>query len=815
MRKRPLLFSTIAFTIGIVAAIYMGYIFFVPLILLCSTAVLIYSKLIQDKYMLYILIALLIAFAIGYVRTYTVYNKNYPILQKAFEKEQVGIKGKIVSEAEIKQRSVSYIVDVSEIEIGKAVFNEGFKLMLSVSQGEPNKSSLLDYGQAIKVQGSIFEPQGQRNPYGFDYKGYLKTKGVYALMSAKANNISKLEGGSENSILGICIKIRKRLVDTINASLPEQHAALLNGMLLGAREKLPEELENDFSRCGLTHIMCVSGANISFVIVFIVAIISSFTKNRQVTCISSIIAIVFFTLLVGFSPPVARAALMGIIVVIAKMLHRKSDVYTSVAAASLVILMVKPLTLFDIGFQLSVAGTLSLIAFYKPIKKLFIFLPGAISDAAACALAAQIGVLPITLYYFNALSFVSILANILAVPITGIITILGFIAALLGLLSLHLSQFISGLNFYLLHFILFIVRYLSGLKWAVIYVATPRLWQILAYYVIAILLIKGGKLFKFKYNFACICVSVVMIIGPTAHNYLFPAGNMEVTFVDVGQGDCALVKTPEGKNILIDSGGNSGFDVGDSIVVPFLLDKGVTNLDMVILSHAHADHILGCMAILDKIQVERLVANCSYETEQLKDIIELARQKGVAIFDFMSGDTVKLGAEVLMELISAGTTKHVTGIRDNDNNSPFIFPEDKEPQKNCNNSSYVIRISYKNARFLFTGDVENEIEDSILLSGRDIRSNVLKVAHHGSAYSTGRDFIEAVAPSIAIVSVGRNTYGHPDTKGTLKRLEEASARIFRTDQDGAVIVTTNGNEICVNTIVGVNNNLTAIRPLVN
>lgn len=782
--KRPLVFLCVSFIFGILLVQYAKIVLFSSLLIIFITAVFVSHKLLScNRKHLYAAVLMIAALGAGYLRAYPVYWKEYPILRE-LDGKVVILKGMAVSEPEKREDKRVLVLKAEEVTEGGTTLREGFKVLVSIPEGSTPAPEFLKHGDGMEIRGKIHLPQGRRNPMGFDYRRYLKIKGIHATMTVQPYDIKRWDGKKAGVIETIGPAMRTRVTGVINSSLPEGHAGLLNGMLLGVRDGLSEELSDDFSRCGLSHIMCVSGMNVSFVVLFCLIVFRMLKRSKTHSYFAAIASILLFTTAVGFSPPVLRAALMGIIVLLGKLLDREPDIYTSVAFASLIILLVSPLTVFDIGFQLSFAGTISLVAFFKPIKKMLSFLPGFLSDVMACTIAAQVGVTPIILYYFNTLSIISLAANILTVPVTGVVTILGFVTAAAGHVSIELAKFMAGSNYFLLGFILLAAEKLSALPFAVTYVPTPSVIQICIYYVFIGLIFKYAALNNYRngvvYALAAI-VAAVMTFFP--YNAIFHRG-LEVTFLDVGEGDCAFIRTGGGRSVLIDTGcggDEAGFDAGGSIVAPFLLDKGIGCVDLVVLTHGHADHTGGLASIVERIKVKNMMAG---ESEELLAVRELGRAKGMKLLSPSAGQRVYLDRETFLEVISAG--------------EDFAS---EEGQSACNNSSYVIRLRYGDVCILFTGDIEKDAEEAILAGGRTVSSHILKVAHHGSASSTCQEFIEAVRPAASVVSVGRNLYGHPDEEGVLKRLCDNGSAIFRTDRCGAVIVRSDGKRLKISRTV--------------
>lgn len=704
-----------------------------------------------------------------------------------YEGAEVAIRGYIASEPDLKDSKVSYIVETIGMRQG---YGDEFKpirgkiLLTTLVSAE---DAILDYGRELIFEGQLTQPQGVRNPGGFNYRRYLAQKGVGASIFAYPYTIETWDRKSRFSLIRAGMNIRDRIVHVIDNSLPHQQAGLLNGMLIGYREGLSDEVQEAFSNAGLTHIMAVSGANVAFLILplsFLLKLLGIGKKLSKLVIIAFLILFVFVT---GFEPSVLRAVLMAGVILLSEVLYKKPDTYAAIAFSCILLLVISPCMLFNIGFQLSYAATLGIVMLYKNIKKLITckFVPNKVAEIIGGTLAAQLGVLPITLIHFNKLSLISIIPNILVAPILGLITILGMLMAILGQFSLYLSTLIGYLNNIFLSAVLYVTKWSSGVSFAAITTVTPSLIMGAAYYVVIWFLfwykpLKGISL-KLRHGAAVLSIIAVFFLTGT----LKPAC-MEVTFLDVGQGDCAFIRTYTGKTVLIDGGGstnpNNISKVGERVVIPFLLDSGICSLDAVIATHPHSDHIQGLGDVLKGLGTKRLIIPSIENDAGFEELLSTAGSKNIPVTRCFEGDRIRLDDRTVMQVL----------------NPPGNWPGDEE---SFNNASLVLKLSYGHTSILFTGDVEAEVEERIVSSGTEddidvslLDVDVLKVAHHGSAYSSGKAFLDAVDPQAAIISVGRNNFGHPSEK-VLNLLKESNVECFRTDECGAVVLKSDGSSI--------------------
>jgi competence protein ComEC len=699
---------------------------------------------------------------------------------EAFEGKEVAVHGYIASEPEFKGERVTYIIRADTVRLGYygVPVRTGGKLLLSTVKGEDG--SFFDFGREIEFEGVLSLPTGVRNPGGFDYRRYLMQKVVGASVFAYPYTIEAGKGKKGNFLVQMGLSIRKRIIYVIENSLPPQQAGLMNGMLIGYREGLSEEVQEAFSNAGLTHIMAVSGANVAFLILPLAFLLKRLRVRRIAANLFIIAFLILFVFITGFEPSVLRAVIMAIILLVAAIIYREPDTYAAIAFSCILILAANPCMLFNVGFQLSYAATLSIVMLYKNIKKLISrrFMPGWITEVLAATIAAQMGVLPITLICFNKVSIIAIIPNLLAVPMLEVITILGTLMAILGQFSLLIAQIIGYLCNVLLSAVLLITKLASSVPFAVLKTVTPSIVMAVAYYIIVWFLLwyKPIKNIQLKPRHAAIGLSFAAVF------FLFSAiapHNLEVFFLDVGQGDSAFIRTAAGKTVLIDGGGSSdpthASNIGKSVVVPFLLDNGVNRLDAVIATHPHSDHTQGLEDVLEQFKVGRLIIPSINDESGFAALFDAAAKGRVAVSRCGAGDVIRLDEKTRLAVLSP--------------EKGFIVDPDS-----LNSTSIVLKLVYDQTDILFTGDAESDVEEGLIAKGVSLDADVIKIAHHGSRTSTTAAWLERVHPKAAIISVGRNYFGHP-AQTTLDLLDQMGISFFRTDECGAVVLNSNGKTV--------------------
>jgi len=354
------------------------------------------------------------------------------------------------------------------------------------------------------------------------------------------------------------------------------------------------------------------------------------------------------------------------------------------------------------------------------------------------------------------------------------------------LVSISLAGVIANINYLVLNLITLIAKSFSLIPFAFVYVAQPSALIIILYYLTVFFIIEifykktlSQKIMK-KAVFGILLFILLLIFV----QILYPGDNLKVTFIDVGQGDCILIEAPNKINILIDGGGTpqSNFDVGNKIVIPYLRRKGINEIDLLILTHPHLDHLEGLLPIIKELKVDAVLdSGLISDLPEYKEFISLIQKKGIPYHQAKVGDNFIFNNNLEIFLLNP------------------LYSSDFYNDSDFNNASIVVKLFYKNADFLFTGDIEETNEKKLLIWDNILQSDILKVAHHGSATSTNLEFLDKVDPSIAVITVGKNIFGHPSQK-VIERLKDRNIKIYRTDENGTVIIRTNGQEYWIRTL---------------
>ena len=707
----------------------------------------------------------------------------------------------------------------------------------------------LHAGDAVAVLTEAKQPQMFKDEGAFDRRAYLAQQGIDLVATLRSPELIEQVSSSKPTFETFIARVRRRLreeIDDLFAGTP-QAAGVLRAMLLGDRSFIEREEAVDFQKTGVFHVLIVAGLHVGALAFALYWVGRRLRLSRMWTMVFTLTSLAAYVAVVEQRAPVLRAGMMAAIVVLGGFFFRRLELLNSAAVAALTLLVAKPLALRDSSFHLTflaigcIAGLalpwlertvqpyvralrgwqdVTRDAAHEPLVAQFRIdlrslaawisarvprwlgkptentLVGGLSltfrvwELLVLTMALQLGMLPLMARDFHRITLSAPLANLAAVPMTGAIVPLGFLTLAAGLVFPVAGRLLAIPLAWLTLFLMHLIQWFAHFpRWSY-RIPGPPIWLIMLFFVTALLLAAEMRLNHARRRtvarglfFVFAGSALVMAIYPFGSHWT--RGRLELTVLDVGQGDSLLVVSPGGKTLLIDGGGafggfpgreqHEGIDPGEEAVSAYLWSRGFQKLDVVALTHAHQDHLGGLRAILENFRVARLWIGREVSSPGLSRLEELARSRRIPIEHELRGRSLSWDG--------------VEG----DFLWPAISPENvSAPAKN--DDSLVLRLHYGGQTFLLPGDAEKQAEREMLMenNAEAMRSSVLKIGHHGSKNSTTPEFLAAVSPRVGIISAGEdNPYGHPSPE-LLERLENAGVRILRTDRDGAVHVLTDG-----------------------
>ncbi len=665
----------------------------------------------------------------------------------------------------------------------------------------------LRYGKQITLTGVFQEPQGKRNLGGFDYKAYLARQNVVGIVEA----VGLLRIGEQRGFPPLrwieALRIRtERLIDAIYTST-SLHVQLVKGILLGKRSDIPSETLDTFRNSGTFHVLAVSGLHVGLIAGFCYLGFSRFRFPQKVVCLLTIITVLIYASLIGFRPSVFRAALMAILFLSAALLDRDTDIFNLLAFAALVLLLLNPHQLWDVGFQLSFVAVASIVYFVPKMEKPLQHLWEGTAESAEADLsmltklrhkavkwfilsylvtfAAQIGTAPLIAYHFFRTYPLGTIVGPFAVGLVSLIVAMGLGFVCIGFVWLPLAKLLSVLNHVIISTFLILIG-TFGQTWGVVKLTPPTFGGFVLYIAVC-LGITHRQWVRRQWRAASLIGLSVVAIWVWDAAFHERGRLLEVVTLDVGQGDAAVVRFPDNRTMLIDGGIRrtyydekkqemTDYDVGERIIEPYLDYHGIRKLDAVVLTHPDLDHGGGLGYILENFEVSRLlgISEMPLDSQTNQRLRAIAEAHDIP-YAFPYAGEIALTPTATLRLL------HPIDAASTD-----LLDADK------NDDSLVIKLSYGEVDVLFTGDIGEAAETRLIASGQDLRSEILKVPHHGSRTSSSAPFLDAVQPRCAIFSLGagnRYQFPHPEV---VARYEGRGCRLWRTDVSAAITLRTDG-----------------------
>jgi len=697
------------------------------------------------------------------------------------------------------------------------------------------KCQNLFVGDGISFKSKIRSINNFKNPGRFDYKRHMLFSGISGSSSVTGKKIVRLKKNKEKKIIWLIENVRIAVSELIEKMENTKHKGILKALIIGEKNEISKINREAFNRAGIGHILAISGlhigiiASFSFILFKWILSFNTFllwnAQTKKISAILSLFPVFVYGLLSGMSPSTQRAIIMVSVFMLTFVLANEQDIINTLSFAALIILIIKPTSVYLASFQLSFSAVFFIILGLNAIKSRFNNLLVYKDKAVSCkycnrmltkvailmlvSFFAILGSLPFTMLYFNQISIVSIFSNLIFVPVIGFAVVpLGLFALFLYPASTWAALLFLKVSGKILDHAVDIAISISKLPFASYKTVTPNLIEITIYYILllsALYIIgspnsvndKAKNRATIKRKKIALIAAIVALLA-ICLDVLYWMSNrllhddLKVTIIDVGQGSAALAELPCGFNMMIDGGGfsdNMAFDMGKRVIAPFLWTKKIKTVDVLILSHPNSDHLNGLIYIARHFNVKSIWTNNEkVNTVGYNTLMQVIKKNNIKMPAY---------SKLPKKIVINGVNVNILYPSKN-----FLNNKKKSRWRNTNNNSLVVQLKHGSKSFLFTGDINSKAEKELVgLEKDNIESYVLIVPHHGSKTSSSALLIKKVKPVVAVISAGyKNKFRFPDPT-VLNRYKKAGCQIFRTDIHGAITFTIDSNILEIHTFI--------------
>ena len=703
------------------------------------------------------------------------------------------VRGRLVSDAIVGPSGVSLDVAVADVEVDGSRHDASGGVVIGVGGALASEQiSQWRAGRHIAVPATLRRPTRYLNPGVPDVVRTSAWRGVSLTGSVKSDRLVEVTSpgdGLDEAASAARYAIRNAIRDTVGGWNPRS-GAVVTAILIGDRAGLGDDVERRLQEAGTYHVIAISGGNIAIFAALCLCVLRAVSAGPRTTGLVLIGVLTGYAWLVQGGSSVARATLMAAIYCAIRLWDHRSGPANVVALAAALSLCVDPLQVVDAGAALTFGATAGILF---GMVRLRAWLPPsglarAVAQLSAASVCAEIALLPIGALMFSRVTFAGLVVNLAAIPAMTVVQVAGMSAVALSSPAPDVARAAGGIAHLAVEVLIGSAALVDWFPWLTRRVAPPPVWVVVVYYAaIAAALMPALASRRRRRELGVLTAGacgVWIVVAPAVS--LWPDQKpLRVTYLDVGQGDAALVQFPDGRNLGIDAGGlvNATFDIGSRIISPAFWSLGVRRLDYMSITHGDADHIGGAASLFRDFKPFEVWEGVPVPPHRpTRELRELADRAGTVWRTLQPLDRASFGA---VEVIVHHPPR----------------PE-WERQRVRNDDSEVIEIRYGTVSLVFSGDIGRDVEATIAGSFEPAAIRVLKVPHHGSATSSSQQFLDALRPDIAVISAGRgNPFGHP-APVIVERYIRIGAAIYRTDRDGAVSVETDGTTVRVKTFTG-------------
>lgn len=793
LKHYPLIGITVGFVLGIISQSVCQIDFSLLIILFCFSIGLVFItwKIIRQKrakeipLFIYYLVPV---FFFGML-LFQIQNKDevhYPLARQLVR--NVKIVGRI-SVIELKRENdFSFKLETDSIVTDSEKVIGPFKIICRIKAADQKEFlqlyNKLNPGNVVSVKGTYNKGKGTRNPGEFDYQAYLIKQGVTGFLSIKNPEDVKIVNSEKSTFSSWLFSIRKNIADKIDELQQPQTVGLLKGLVLGDKSEIDNETKMEFINSGVAHVLAVSGQQVGFIAVIFIILLGR--VNIYLRTMLTVLTLIFFLLITGLQAAVLRATIMAFVVFAASVSGREINAWNTISIAALIILLIDVNQLFDPGFQLSFVAVMATIGLYpyfsawlkelnlksKIIKGLLVMF--------FMSLAAQIGVLPFTNFYFGKISIVSMISNLFVIPAISVILANVITTLFVSMISVQIAAIFALAGDGITALLFYLIKISATQDFSFIRVPNFSMQDAIIFYCFLFFLIFTLRYTKRMFIKLMLIILVVLntvVFCSLDNKNILPDNRLSVMMIDVGQGDAFLIKLPNGKTMLIDAGSSQfNYDNGARVILPLLDYLGLSKIDYGFISHMDTDHFAGFVSLVNQNRVKEII----------KPDIDSTDKNDCHFEQLLALKNIPVGYYRDTSLVVQNTRV-------------YLLCDTHKPPINkfkINDRSGIIKIVHGKISFLFVGDAHVKMENYLTARWNNFLDvDVLKAGHHGSKTSSGENFLNFVKPNISLISVGeQNKFGHP-SQVVLDRLRNLNSQLLRSDEEGAVILQSDGDQI--------------------
>ena len=697
---------------------------------------------------------------------------------KLYAWEDVELDGTVKEKGYSTSGKRVYVAEISQSNLGDGLMLfKNYRIRLYDDQFE---SRDLQTGSSFRAIIQLYEFPERRNPHDFDYGGWLHSQQIVAHGEIK----ELIEKRNAQTVFS-WTNLRGYVQKNIDALFDTQTAPMAKALFLGYKEEISEDTRQNFSRSGLSHIMAVSGLHVGFIVApiwFIIPFLWTKRWGKWAGLILLTVLLFGYSGLTGFSASVSRASLMAWLLTYGKLFNKVRNSVNLTAGAAIILLIINPYQLFDVGFQLSFGAVFTILLLMPEAQRMIPIRyrfgkTGAFATIMIISVVVQAGLFPILTYYFGEFSIAGPIANAFVIPIMTITVPAGLLMSLLpASLNPIIAYTVIPVEWSLL-WIEFVAQKIGGNEWSYFSISNESLLIFLLWGMV-ILFLGSIRIPEMRWKLLITVLVVINLFLVEQITQKSQQNPLRITFLDVGQGDAIHIQTPRDRHILVDVGRWSpGYDSGSRTIIPYLKHNGVDRIDAIILSHPHADHIGGIVSVLKEFDVSVIYqSSYEYESQLYSNYMKTADDLGVPVKNVFSGEVLKIDENLRFYVLG-----------------PMV----KEAKPSSpNNYSVAVKVVYGHRSVLLTGDAEKGQETELAnIYGDFLKSNLYKMGHHGSRTSSTETFLNEVNPEISVASLAfRNRFRHPNLDA-VTRTSNYSKENYYTSLEGAVVIETNGKDL--------------------